>query len=199
MFRTFIPISASPTDLKRNSGLLSRAEKKACGPREPKPGVSPRRILGVDPGLASSGWGVLEYVGSRLHYIAHGCIETEAGRSRAERLFFIYRSFCKIIDAYKPSESAIEKLYFGKNVTNAMYVAEARGVLSMALARRGIPVKEYNPNAIKQAVVGSASADKRQVQEMVRLILGLKEVPKPDHAADALGAAICCAHSGNPG
>jgi crossover junction endodeoxyribonuclease RuvC len=178
---------------------LRRAEKKVRGRREPKRGIALRRILGVDPGLASSGWGVLEYAGSRLHYIAHGCIETEAGRPRAERLFFIYRSFCEIIDAYKPSESAIEELYFGKNVTNAMYVAEARGVLSMALAQRGIPVNEYKPNAIKQAVVGSAKADKKQVQEMVRLILGLKEVPKPDHAADALGAAICCAHSGNPG
>jgi crossover junction endodeoxyribonuclease RuvC len=174
------------------TGLLKAAEERV----RQKPGLVPRRIIGVDPGLASTGWGVLEYSGSRLTYIAHGCIETQAGQPRGERLFFIYQSFVKILETYEPAESAIENLYFGKNVSSAMAVAEARGVLSMALSQRGLPVMELTPNAIKKAVVGESSAGKAQVQEMVRLILGLKEIPKPDHAADALGAAVCCAHSG---
>jgi crossover junction endodeoxyribonuclease RuvC len=91
----------------------------------------------------------------------------------------------------------MEKLYFGRNVTSAMYVAEARGVISVTLTGAGIPLVEFTPSEIKQGVVGVSRADKTQVQEMVRLILGLKEIPEPDHAADALGAAICAAHSGN--
>jgi crossover junction endodeoxyribonuclease RuvC len=154
-----------------------------------------RRIIGIDPGLASSGWGVVDFDNQRLIYIAHGCIETHPDRSGAERLFYIYKAFCSVLDAYKPGESAIETLYFGRNITSAMPVAEARGVLSMALAEREIPVREFTPGLIKQAVVGKGAAEKRQIQEMVRLILGLDAVPAPDHAADALGAAICCAHS----
>jgi crossover junction endodeoxyribonuclease RuvC len=153
------------------------------------------RIIGVDPGLASTGWGVLEVSGNRLRYLAHGCITTEASCPRAERLFFIYRSFRDILKAYEPEQSAIENLYFGKNISSAMAVAEARGVLCMALAQKEIPIVELTPNAIKKAVVGVSRADKGQVQEMVRLILGLTEIPKPDHAADALAAAVCGAHS----
>ncbi|MDR1565957.1 MAG: crossover junction endodeoxyribonuclease RuvC [Treponema sp.] len=154
-----------------------------------------RRIIGVDPGLASTGWGIVDYAGNTLHYIAHGCIETKADRPRAERLFFIHQSFCEILDTYKPCESAIENLYFGRNVSSAMAVGEARGVLCMTLALKGIPVLELTPNAIKKAVVGESSADKFQIQEMVRFLLGLPEIPKPDHSADALGAAVCAAHS----
>jgi crossover junction endodeoxyribonuclease RuvC len=150
----------------------------------------------VDPGLASSGWGVLEFDNQRLKYIAHGCIETKADTPREVRLFAIYEQFCAVLESYKPAESAVETLYFGKNVTSAIVVAEARGVLSLALAKQGLPVREYTPNIIKQAVVGSARADKRQVQAMVRLLLGLDAIPRPDHAADALAAAICCAHGG---
>jgi crossover junction endodeoxyribonuclease RuvC len=150
----------------------------------------------VDPGLASSGWGVLEFDNQRLRYIAHGCIETTADCPRAERLFFIYRQFCSVLEAYNPAESAVETLYFGRNVTSAIAVAEARGVLSLALAQRGLVVGEYTPNTIKQAVIGGGKADKRQIQEMVRLLLGLDDIPRPDHAADALAAAICCAHHG---
>jgi crossover junction endodeoxyribonuclease RuvC len=154
-----------------------------------------RRIIGIDPGLAASGWGIVEYEPQRIRYIAHGCIETEAGCIHAERLFFIYTRINEILEAYRPSESAVEILYFGKNVSSAVAVAEARGVLCMALARRGLPVYEYSPNTIKQAVLGRGAADKRQIQEMIRMILGLDAVPRPDHAADALGAAVCCAHS----
>jgi crossover junction endodeoxyribonuclease RuvC len=150
----------------------------------------------VDPGLASSGWGVIEFDNLRLRYIAHGCIETKADCSRAERLFFIYSRFCAVLETYKPGESAVETLYFGRNVTSAIAVAEARGVLSLALAQQGIAVGEYPPSIIKQAVIGGGQADKRQIQEMVRLLLGLDAVPAPDHAADALATAICRAHSG---
>ena len=155
----------------------------------------PRRIIGVDPGLASTGWGVLDYINGKFHYIAHGCIETGPEEKRGERLEFIHRSFLKVLKTYKPSEAVMENLYFGKNISSAMTVAEARGVLLLALTAQGLQVQEITPNAIKKAVVGVTRADKNQVQEMVRLILGLKEIPKPDHAADALGAAICAAHS----
>ena len=154
-----------------------------------------KRIIGVDPGLASTGWGVLEYADGKFHYIAHGCIETSSEKTRAERLLVIHRAFLKILKTYKPIEAAMENLYFGKNISSAMSVAEARGVLLLALTARGLPVRELTPHAIKQAVAGVSRAEKKQVQEMVRLILGLPEIPRPDHAADALGAAICAAHN----
>ena len=153
------------------------------------------RIIGVDPGLASTGWGVIEFIDQRLHYIAHGCIETKPDRLRGERLLIIYQSFQEIIKKYKPMEAAIENLYFGRNVSSAMTVAEARGVIYMTLTQQGLKVLELTPNAIKKAVVGVVNAEKNQVQEMVRFLLGLSEIPKPDHAADALGAAICAAHT----
>ncbi len=153
-----------------------------------------RRIIGVDPGLAAAGWGVVDAVGSRVIHVAHGCISTKPDKPRPERLLFIYRSFLEVVDLYRPTEAGMETLYFAKNITSAMPVAEARGVLCLSLAERGIEVREYTPMAIKQAVVGRGAAEKSQVQELVRLILALKDVPKPDHAADALGAAVCRAH-----
>jgi crossover junction endodeoxyribonuclease RuvC len=154
--------------------------------------------MGVDPGLASTGWGIVDCSGGKVRYISHGCIETKAGRPRAERLFFILTAIRAVLDEWMPGEGALETLYFGRNVSSAIPVAEARGVISAALAERGLPVREFTPNAIKQGVVGVASAEKTQIQEMVRIILGLSEIPRPDHAADALGAAICCAHSSPP-
>ena len=156
-----------------------------------------RRIIGVDPGLASTGWGIVEYSQGRLSYINHGCIVTRPETNRGERLLIIYKAFLKILKSYKPSEAAMENLYFGKNISSAMSVAEARGVLLLALSAQGFPIRELTPNAIKQAVVGVSKVDKKQVQEMVRIILGLGEIPKPDHAADALAAAICAAHAGS--
>jgi crossover junction endodeoxyribonuclease RuvC len=146
--------------------------------------------------LASTGWGVVEYSQGRLSYIAHGCITTHADENRGGRLLVIHKAFLKILKSYKPSEAAMENLFFGKNVSSAMSVAEARGVLLLALASQGLPVKELTPNSIKQAVVGVIRAEKKQVQEMVRLILGLKDIPRPAHAADALAAAVCAAHEG---
>ena len=184
-------------------GLLKAAEKyfsnpesapKASGTIERPDGLI-SRIIGLDPGLASTGWGVVELSNGRLKYIAHGCIETSVENSGSERLAHIYRSFLKVMRKYKPAEAAIENLYFGKNISSAMAVSEARGVLLMALGCKGLPVRELTPNTIKKAVVGVTRADKKQVQEMVRIILGLSEIPKPDHAADALGAAICAAHN----
>jgi len=163
-----------------------------------KPNKNCRRILGIDPGLADTGWGILDDSDGRIQYIAHGTIKTKAGVPRAERLCFILRSIRLIIEKYKPAEAAIETLYFGRNVTSAIPVAEARGVISACLAENGIPLCELTPNAIKKGVTGVAGAGKKQVQEMVRLILALEKIPKPDHAADALGAAICLLNSASP-
>ena len=173
MFRMSIPTSRSPKVLKR-----SRAAQ---------------RIIGVDPGLASTGWGLVEPTGSNVRYLAHGCINTRASIPQGDRLFFIYRDFCGILEEWKPHLAAIETLYFGRNVSSAIPVAEARGVVLMTLARSGIQVEEFRPNAVKQGVVGQASADKKQVQLMVKIILELKENPRPQHAADALAMALCAA------
>ena len=153
-----------------------------------------RRIIGVDPGLASTGWGLVEYSRGRIRYLAHGCIDTKADSPRGDRLFFIYRSLRELLDTWEPGEAAMETLYFGRNVSSAIPVAEARGVLSMTLSERGLPVLELSPGDIKRGVVGVSRADKRQIQEMVRLLLNLPVIPSPDHAADALGAAICAAN-----
>jgi len=152
--------------------------------------------LGVDPGLASTGWGICDEADGSIRYIDHGIITTKADVQRSFRLYYILQFIRSIIKKYKPTEAAIETLYFGRNVTSAIPVAEARGVISAAIAEKGIPLHEFTPNAIKMGVVGSNSADKKQVQEMVRLILGLDKTPKPDHAADALGAAICAINRG---
>ena len=155
-----------------------------------------RRILGIDPGLASTGWGVLDNDGGSIRHVDHGIINTKADCPRAQRLFFIMTSVRQIIEKYNPTEAAIENLFFGKNVTSAIPVAEARGVISAAVAEKGIPIHELTPNSIKKGVTGIVRADKKQVQEMVKIILCLDEVPKPDHASDALAAAICAANSG---
>jgi len=151
----------------------------------------------VDPGLASTGWGVIDFANGRFSYVAHGSIQTGPQEQRGDRLVFIHQSFDNILETYKPAEAAMESLYFGKNISSAMAVAEARGVLLLALSKKGLPVLELTPHAIKKAVVGVSRAEKKQVQEMVRLILGLSQSPKPDHAADALAAAICAAHTGS--
>ncbi|MCL2245303.1 MAG: crossover junction endodeoxyribonuclease RuvC [Treponema sp.] len=160
-----------------------------------KPRRSSRIVLGIDPGLASTGWGVLSDTEGSIQHIDHGIITTKADSQRADRLLYILQCIRSIIEKYTPDAAAIETLYFGRNVTSAIPVAEARGVISAAIAEKGIPLHEFTPNAIKLGVTGSASADKNQVQKMVQLILGLDEIPKPDHAADALGAAICAINS----
>jgi crossover junction endodeoxyribonuclease RuvC len=154
-----------------------------------------RLILGIDPGLASMGWGIVREEGSALRYVAHGCIRTPSSETSGSRLQLIARALENIIEIYGPSEAGIESLYFAKNATSAMPVAEAMGVALLTLFDAGLKVVEYSPGIIKQRIVGSARAEKAQVQELVRILLGLPSAPEPDHASDALAAAICHAHS----
>jgi crossover junction endodeoxyribonuclease RuvC len=152
-------------------------------------------ILGIDPGLANTGWGVVEHAGSRFRCLAYGCITTEAGEPLPERLATIHEQLRSVIGRYSPRECAVESVYFGTNAKTAFATGQARGVAVLATADAGLVLGEYGPGEIKMAVVGSGSADKGQVQYMVRTILGLDQEPSPDHAADALAAAICHAHS----
>ncbi len=153
------------------------------------------RILGLDPGLASTGWGVLDVYRGRIEYVAHGCVSTAPSDPLEQRLLAIHRKLQDILELYKPAEGAMESLYFAKNVTSALSVSEAKGVLRLTCVLAGLALTEYGPGAIKQAIVGRGRADKAQVQEFVRIVLGLPDLPRPDHAADALAAAICHAHS----
>jgi crossover junction endodeoxyribonuclease RuvC len=153
-------------------------------------------VVGIDPGLARIGYGVLEKDGNRTGYISHGCIETRAGEAGAGvRLQQIYYELRDLFDEYTPDCAAVEKLFFSKNITSALNVAEVRGVILLLCAEKRIPVTEYTPNQVKQAVTGSGRADKKQVQEMIRRILHLAEVPKPDDAADGLSIALCHIHT----
>ncbi|QEN03285.1 crossover junction endodeoxyribonuclease RuvC [Thiospirochaeta perfilievii] len=153
------------------------------------------RVIGIDPGLANTGWGIIETDGIRFKYINHGTITTTTELPSNLRLKDLYNKLSEVIKEYKPSNAGIETLYFAKNVSSALPVAQARGVQLLALGNMGIKTGEYTPIQIKQAVVGNGRATKKQVQDMVKLLLKLKTVPKPDHAADALAAAICHVHS----
>ena len=153
-------------------------------------------ILGIDPGLAIVGWGVLEYQNTRFRPLAYGSINTPAGMETAQRLALIHRDLCAIIDKFKPTQMAVEELFFTKNITTGIRVAEARGVILMTGQERGLELAEYTPMQVKQAVVGYGAADKKQVISMVTRILNLPAPPKPDDTADALAIAICHAHSG---
>ena len=153
-------------------------------------------ILGIDPGLAIVGWGVLDFDNNRFRTLAYGSINTPAGMETAERLANIHRDLTAIIDRYKPTEMAVEELFFTKNITTGIRVAEARGVILMTGKEKGLNLGEYTPMQVKQAVVGYGGADKRQVIAMVTRILNLPAPPKPDDTADALAIAICHAHSG---
>ena len=153
-------------------------------------------ILGIDPGLAIVGWGVVEYKGSRFTPLGYGSIETPAGMPTEERLSLIYEGINRLIDTYKPEQMAIEELFFNTNQTTGIRVAEARGVIIMTAHRRGVKISEYTPLQVKQAVVGYGRAEKKQVITMVTMILNLDKPPKPDDTADALAIAVCHAHSG---
>jgi crossover junction endodeoxyribonuclease RuvC len=144
------------------------------------------------------GYGVLESSGGSLRYLAHGCIVTSKDADMASRLLAIFGAVSNLIEEWAPAAAAMESLYFWKNVSSALPVAEAKGVIRLAFARAAVSMVEYSPTAIKQAVSGSARSEKGQVQEMVRLMLALREIPKPDHAADALAAAICRANHQGP-
>ena len=153
------------------------------------------RVLGVDPGTAITGYGIVEEVKGDLKPLTFGVIRTPAKQPLAGRLQLIYRGVSKLAQEWEPTAAAVEELFFSRNVRTAMSVGQARGVTLLALADAGLEVAEYTPLAIKQAVTGYGNADKAQVQEMVRLLLELTEVPRPDDAADALAVAICHLHS----
>lgn len=153
------------------------------------------RVLGIDPGIAIVGFGMIDKQGSRLVPVQYGCIRTEANTDPALRLKQVYDGVLELIERYRPEAMSVEKLFFNRNVTTAFTVGQARGVIVLAAAQAGLPVDEYTPLQVKQAIVGYGQAEKRQVQEMVRLFLRLPALPKPDDAADALAVAICHAHS----
>ncbi|NGQ94273.1 crossover junction endodeoxyribonuclease RuvC [Brevibacillus sp. SYP-B805] len=148
------------------------------------------RIIGIDPGIAIVGFGILDKKGSQLLPVQYGSIQTEAGLPVPLRLKQIFEAMQQLLAAYRPQEMAVEKLFFNKNVTTAFTVGQARGVILLAAEMAGLPVYEYTPLQVKQAVTGYGSADKKQIQEMIRILLKLPGVPKPDDVADALGLAI---------
>ncbi len=153
------------------------------------------RIIGIDPGYAIVGFGVIEYEKSNFSVIGYGAVTTPAGIDFERRLEIIYSDISQILDNYKPQSLAIEKLYFQNNQKTAIDVAEARGVTILAAAQRHIPIYEYTPLQVKQSVTGYGQAVKKQVQEMTKRILKLPQIPKPDDTADALAIAVCHAHT----
>lgn len=155
-------------------------------------------ILGIDPGTAITGYGIIEQRGHSLTAIKYGCIRTDAKQPLESRLEVLYDKLVnEVITEVPIACMAVEELFFNKNTRTAMAVGQARGVILLAAAHRGIPVAEYTPLQVKQGLVGFGRATKGQVQEMVRIILGLRDIPRPDDVADALGLAICHAHSSN--
>lgn len=155
------------------------------------------RIIGIDPGYAIMGYGILDYNGNKFKTVTYGSIETDAGVPMPERLNTLYTQLDSIIREYQPEEASIEELFFNNNAKTAIMVGEARGIALLACERNGVKISEYTPLQIKQSLVGFGRAEKKQVQQMVKMILNLKEVPKPDDTADAVAAAICHAHSRN--
>lgn len=154
-------------------------------------------IMGIDPGFAIMGFGIIDYRGNRFHTMEYGVIRTPAAMLLPERLLLIEEGLVALIDKYKPEAISVEDLYFNTNSKTAIKVGQGRGVALLCAARAGIPVFEYTPLQVKQGVTGYGRADKNQVQYMVKVLLNLMEIPKPDDAADALAIAICHAHSHN--
>ena len=153
-------------------------------------------ILGIDPGLAIVGWGVLECRGGRFRPLGYGSILTPAGMKTEDRLAKIYQDLSEIIDHFHPDEMAVEELFFTNNITTGIRVAEARGIILLCGAQKKVKISEYTPMQVKQAVVGYGKAEKRQVIAMVTSLLKLPAPPKPDDTADALAIAICHGHCG---
>lgn len=155
------------------------------------------RIIGIDPGYAIVGFGVIEYEKAKFNVVDYGAVTTPAGMDFNSRLLEIYNDLCYILDKFKPDYMAIERLYFTSNQKTAIDVAQARGIVLLAARQRNISIFEYTPLQVKQSVTGYGKAVKKQVQEMTTRILKLNEIPKPDDTADALAIAICHAHSYN--
>ena len=148
-------------------------------------------IIGIDPGLAIVGFGVIKKEENRITPLSYGCIRTSSEKQNPQRLMEIYDEMINLFEKYNPCAVAVERLFFTNNITSAMGVSEARGVIFLAAQQKNIPVVEYTPKQVKQAITGSGSADKKQMQEMIKRLLDLEEVPKPDDAADGLSIALC--------
>ena len=152
-------------------------------------------VLGIDPGTAATGWGIVERTGNRLRLVAYGCIETVPADELPVRLLHIHQAVTELISEHKPALVGVERLFFNKNVQTAFAVGQARGAVLLAAAQAGVPVHEYGPHEVKIAVTGYGRAGKDQVQRMVQALLGMAVLPRPDDAADALAVAICSAHA----
>ncbi len=152
-------------------------------------------ILGIDPGLATIGWGVIDYSASRLLPVAYGSVRTAPRQKVEDRLNDIFEHLSAIIEKYDPEAMAVEELFFNTNITTGIVVAEARGVILLCARRHNVPIYEYTPMQVKSSVVGYGKAEKKQVITMVTMLLGLKEPPSPDDTADALAIAVAHAHS----
>lgn len=148
------------------------------------------RVLGIDPGIAITGYAVLEQQGSKIKTIDYGCVRTSSDMPHVKRLEVLYRDINTVLQTFRPQVAAVEKLYFNRNVTTALKVGEARGVVLLSLSLANVPISEYTPLQVKQAVVGYGRAEKQQMQYMVKTLLGLPEAPRPDDAADACAVAI---------
>lgn len=155
-------------------------------------------VLGIDPGTARLGYGLVERQGSALTMLDYGCLETIDDRPLSQRLLIIHEGIDDLIRTYHPEAVGVERLFFNKNVQTAMAVGQARGVVLLVAAQHGLPVLEYGPHEVKLAVTGYGRAPKDQVQRMVQLVLSMEQVPKPDDAADALAVAVCTAHAVTP-
>jgi len=152
-------------------------------------------VLGIDPGTAITGYGVVTEEGHASRALAYGVIRTPANQPLPQRLVTIYAELNALLDQFQPAAVAVEEVFFSKNARTALSVGHARGVVLLAVAQRDIPLFHYKPTQVKQAVTGYGGADKRQIQEMVRMLLGLDDIPRPDDAADALAIALCHLHS----
>jgi crossover junction endodeoxyribonuclease RuvC len=155
-------------------------------------------VLGIDPGTARLGYGIVERQGSQLTMLEYGCVETTNDRPLEQRLLLIYEALTDLIETHRPEAMGVERLFFNKNVQTAMAVGQARGVVLLVGAQHGLPVFEYGPHEVKLAVTGYGRAPKDQVQRMVQLVLSMSQMPKPDDAADALAVAVCTAHAITP-
>ena len=152
-------------------------------------------ILGIDPGLADTGFGVIVKTGAKFQVLDYGSIKTKAKVPDQDRLQTIHQSLAALIKKYRPEYIAVEKLFFAKNVKTALAVGQARGVVILCAGANCLKLEEYTPLQVKMAITGYGKADKNQVQQMVKVVLGLKDIPRPDDAADALAIAVCCANS----
>lgn len=148
-------------------------------------------VLGIDPGLARLGWAVIRSSGMNVTLIGCGCVETAAAQAPAERLLQLHQRLAHIIADYQPDALAVEKLYFTKNVTTGISVAQARGLVLLSAAMANVPVEEFSPTAVKSTVTGDGRADKRQMGKMIRLLLKLKQLPRHDDTTDAIAVALC--------